>query len=129
MTQPTAAEKKDHYFFVTGSALFTNPEDPENVARVTLNSVFTHDSRELQLRGISTGHKALYAAFVQKTSQTFKVVDLTIENIIYLGHMTADDFGQQPRESEEELAAKIKEAIGRPDLSLVPTPLDPMKGN
>lgn len=130
MAKPTS-DKKEYYFLVKGTVMFTDSQDehPESVGQLGLNAVITRDKRELNLEAISNAHRSMNVSFEKRAKGAARIVELTIDNIIFLGHMTAEEFAHASSPSQEELAEKLKQAIGRPDLSIVPTPLDPMKGN
>lgn len=100
-----------HYYLVTGSMLFRDPQDQShnNVGNVNLNAVITSESKTVPLRLMNKANQALHIAFNQKVGTKLEIVDTVLNNFCYLGAMTQEEFYAQP--DQKEMEAELKEAL------------------
>lgn len=86
--------KKQHYFLISGRVIF---QAGENTGDVTLNGIVVNDTRNFPARLIGKAQQVLQVLFFKKIDPTgTNVIDVPINSVSYLGHMTEKEFHAAP---------------------------------
>lgn len=99
---------KRHYFLVAGLLLveLPNPENPEETALVEPkhNAVVYSEKNLIDLNLLAKAQEALQMIFHQRSGgdNSAMIRDVTVLNIIYMGHMTEEEFNYRPRPAANE---------------------------
>jgi hypothetical protein len=88
---------KHHFHLVAGEVTFRDPENPEAVGSMKLNSVQKTPKRDIAARHLGQAQQALQMRAMEKLG-VIEVVDVPIICVSYLGHMTDFEFADRPEE-------------------------------
>lgn len=105
-----------HYFLIVGEILFRHVEKPD-IHSVRLNGVIISDTNNIPVKTLGKAQQTLQLNFHQKMQdEKMQVIDVILQNFVYLGHFTEEEFHQTPpgTEVQERPAAK-------PTLTVVPS--------
>lgn len=89
---------KQHYYLVSGTLIFTVEENGQtNVGNVELNALVHDDERNVTLSIIGKAQTGLQLNFRQRQPDpATQIIDVIVANMIYLGHMTKEEFEAMP---------------------------------
>lgn len=102
MTEETT-QTKQHYYLVAGNVVI---EDDGNVQAIPQNAMIVTDEPHIGVHQLGKAQQALQLSLFKKLNATTNVVDVLITGIMYLGHMTADEFNFKPEGMEVQERAK-----------------------
>jgi len=95
-------QKKRHFHLIAGSIL-VHDEDDGTLSTLTLNGMLRTDIKYLNVADIGKAQQVLQMVFHQRNQANpegapanFKIVDVVINNIMHLGHMTEAEFNHVP---------------------------------
>ena len=84
---------KFHYYMVVGTLMFHEAKDPEGIGSTTLNAIIASDTKDIRVKEIGKAQTALQQQLHNRTPGVLmNVVDVTLMNFIYLGHLTQEEF-------------------------------------
>jgi hypothetical protein len=101
---------KNHYHLAATKVIFTDNED-NKVSELEFNVVLAIPVKEIGIKDIGTIQQQAQMLFFKKLESTdYTVVDVFIQAISYLGHMTQEQFTHRP-EPSKELTKAVKDAL------------------
>lgn len=135
MEQPA---EKAHHFLVSAIILFTSNETPA-VMSMPLNCAVTQKTKDLPVQSIARMQQAAQMQFHNRHQDgSLKIIDVVINNIMYVGEMTQEEFTRPPegmtvqeqeavqKQVQDEIAAvkdtkaaPAKKTADKPDLKVV----------
>lgn len=85
----------DQYYLVCGKIVFMHPEQQPQV--LSLNGYIQHDKTTLSKKALRTACNSLLHTFSQRVEaedpeSKVQVLEVLLDNIIYLGQMTDEEF-------------------------------------
>lgn len=86
--------KKQHYFLICGTIIFVTKEG--ETGQIMLNGMVVNDSRNFPVRLIGKAQQALQMLFFKQMDPETTVLDVPIQSVSYLGHMTDKEFHAPP---------------------------------
>lgn len=97
-------QDKFHHFLVVGQVHFVHNSDPENILITNpLNAMTMSKTQTIPERGINIAQQSLGRALLTNLDRhkeglaaEHKIVDIVIHNIMYLGHMSFEEFRAPP---------------------------------
>lgn len=92
------SSEKKHYTMVVGTIVLQETPESESLNTLNLNAVVNSERLEFTQQSIGKAQQALQIQFRRQHPQMAqaKVVDVILLNLVYLGHMTAEDFSAVP---------------------------------
>ena len=82
--------------------MFRDPENPEAVGSIKLNSVQKTPKREMAARHLGQAQQALQMRAFEKMGAV-QVIDVPIICVSYLGQMSDDEFTHRPDTQEKQV--------------------------
>lgn len=94
-TKPKVAKRK-HYFMACAQIVF-KVEGNEDANVMSMNGIITQDATNISRDSLGQIQKTVQINFHQRmTDVKFEIIDVIIQNIMHLGHMTQDEFMRLP---------------------------------
>jgi hypothetical protein len=115
--------KKHHYYLICGTILVAQDED---TSAVSLNAILPSDIKNIGVHQLGQAQRMLQMNFHQRMQdpetgeqETFKVVDVVIANMCYLGHMSQEQFEKRPEGFEiQEKGDQPVSPVSQPGLQV-----------
>jgi hypothetical protein len=96
-----------HHWLVAGKVTFTRGEDPSAASVFEHNITITNDKQFVPANLIGQAQQGIsLAMFEQVPDPTLKIINVHIQDISYLGCMTADEFYTPPPADKAEPAGE-----------------------
>lgn len=96
MRNPVKGAKKHHYL-ICGTVFFVVKDEggePQGIGNVSLNAMSVSQFNMITAKQLGAAQQALQMRALQKVGEV-EFVDVVIQNICHLGHMTDEEFGAQ----------------------------------
>ena len=88
-----AKEGKQYYFLAVGTVYMHEVDKPEDVVAVSVDGVFANKTGLVATSSLADAQRVLQQRASDKTGgANLSIVDVLIQNIVKLGHMTPTEF-------------------------------------
>jgi len=101
-------ENRQHYHFVVGTVIFQPPGEEQEPREMRLNGYITTEEQKVPAKSIGQAQQVLQIRLMERLQKYLpsppQILDVTIENIIYLGQFaTKAEFfaGTQAQEKQQ----------------------------
>ena len=107
---------KLHHHLIVGEIIFKE-EGSEAIASLRVNGVLMDPKQEVPVRLLGKAQQILQMNFYQRMGeQRVTVLDVILMNVVYLGHMTQEEFHQPPEGTKLQQKSEGPVLVAVPDL-------------